>query len=112
MMANELEPSTLEPLIPASAPALNTGIGAKAACPTIFDFEASFESLYWNNQLTAKALLPAMKSASTAGSSADTELGFVKPSSIVCFIQVRTCTPLSLLKAGLPLASTNDPPFP
>src|SRR5512142_1870794 len=100
MTANELEPSTLEPLTPASAPALNTGMGAKAAWPTICDLEASFESLYWHSQLTAKALLPARKSASTAFSSAATELGFVRPSSMVCFIQLRTCTPLSLLNAG------------
>src|SRR5512141_252694 len=112
MMANALEPSTLEPLTPASAPALNTGIGAKAACPTIWDLLASFESLYWNNQLTANALLPARKSASTAFSSEETELGLLKPSSMVCFIQARAWTPLSLLNAGLPLASTNDPPFP
>src|SRR5258708_38942158 len=107
MIAKELDPSTLEPLMPASAPALNTGIGAKAAWQTICDLEASFESVYWNSQLTAKALLPAMKSASTAFSSEETELGLVNPSSTVCFIQVRTCTPLSLLKTGLPLASTN-----
>ena len=55
MMPKELEPSTLEPLIPASAPASKTGIGAKAALPAIWDFEASFESAYWNSQLTAKA---------------------------------------------------------
>src|SRR5512146_2835183 len=112
MIANELEPSTLDPLTPASAPALKTGIGAKAACPTIFDFEASFESLYWNNQFTAKADWPAIKLSRTAFSSDETELGLLKPSSIVCFIQVRACTPFSLLKAGLPLASTKEPPFP
>src|ERR1700690_489134 len=111
-MAKELDPSTLEPLMPASAPALNTGMGAKAALPTICDLVASFESLYWNSQFTAKALLPARKSASTAFSSEDTELGLDRPSSMVCFIHVRAWTPLSLLKAGLPLASTNDPPFP
>src|SRR5574341_141298 len=112
MMAKELEPSTLEPLIPASAPALNTGMGPKAACPTICDLEGSFESLYWNNQFTAKADLPAMKLSRTAFSSDDTELGLDKPSSMVCFIQVRTWTPLSLLNTGLPLASTNAPPLP
>src|SRR5512146_1848863 len=111
-MANELEPSTLEPLMPASAPALKTGMGANAACPTICDLEASLESLYWNSQLTAKALLPARKSASTAFSSDATELGFDSPSSIVCFIQVRTCTPFSSLNTGLPLASRKAPPLP
>ena len=75
MMANELEPSTLDPLTPASAPALKTGIGAKAACPAIFDFEASLESLYWNNQFTAKADWPAIKLSRTAFSSEETELG-------------------------------------
>ncbi len=43
-MANELEPSTLEPLMPAAAPAAKTGMGAKAAWPTICDLVASFES--------------------------------------------------------------------
>src|SRR5258706_8328629 len=112
MIANELEPSTLEPLIPADLPAASTGIGAKAACPTICDLEASFESAYWNSQLTAKALLPARKSASTAISSDEMALGLLKPSSTVCFIHDRISTPLSLLKAGLPLASTKDPPLP
>src|SRR5512141_2919965 len=112
MMANALEPSTLEPLTPASAPALNTGMGANAALPTICDLDASFESLYWNSQFTAKALLPARKSASTAFSSDATELGLESPSSSVFFIQVSTPTPLSSLKTGLPLASRNAPPLP
>src|SRR5208337_414351 len=112
MIAKELEPSTLELLIPAALPAAKTGIGAKAALPTICDLVASFESLYWNSQFTANALLPAKKSASTAFSSDDTELGLVKPSSMVCFIQVNTWTPLSLLNTGFPFASTKAPPFP
>src|SRR5215208_8456630 len=109
MMAKELDPSTLEPLTPASAPALNTGIGAKAACPAICDLVGSFESLYWNSQFTANTDFPARKSASTAISSEETALGLVRPSSTVCFIQVSASTPLSLLKAGLPFASTNEP---
>src|SRR5512138_4036677 len=58
IMANALEPSTLDPFTPASAPFWKTGMGAKAACPTICDLLASLESLYWNSQFTAKALLP------------------------------------------------------
>ena len=87
-------------------------MGAKAAWPTICDLVASFESLYWNSQLTAKADLPARKSASTAFSSEETELGLDSLSSMVCFIQVSTWTPLSLLKTGLPLASRKAPPLP
>src|SRR5262245_31879958 len=109
MMANELDPSTLEPLALEDA---NTGMGAKAAWPVICDFSALFESAYWNSQFTANADLPARKLASTAPSSEETEFGLVKPSSIVFFIQVSTSTPLSLLNAGLPSASTNAPPLP
>src|SRR5512146_2779343 len=112
MMANELEPSTLEPLMPASAPALKTGMGAKAACPAMADLEASLESLYWNSQFTAKADFPAMKLSRTAFSSEETELGLDSPSSRVCFIQVSTWTPFSSLKAGFPFASRNAPPLP
>src|SRR5512143_4248818 len=112
MMAKALEPSTLDPLTPASAPALNTGMGAKAALPAMADFEASFESLYWKSQFTAKAELPAMKLSLTAFSSEDTELGLEMPSSRVCFIQVSTWTPFSLLNTGFPLSSRNAPPFP
>src|SRR5512140_2411037 len=112
MRAKELEPSTLEPLTPASAPFWKTGIGANAALPTICDLVESLESAYCDSQLTAKALLPARKSASTAASSAATELGFVKPSVIVFFIQVRTPTPLSSLNTGLPASSRNFPPMP
>src|SRR5512136_910701 len=112
MMPNELEPSTLAPLTPAFAPASNTGIGANATLPGICDLVASFESAYWNNQFTAKADLPARKFDATAISSDETALGLLRPSSMVCFIQFRACTPFSLLKIGLPLASRNAPPLP
>src|SRR5512135_3850283 len=95
-----LEPSTLEPLTPAAAPAAKTGMGEKAACPTTWDMEALFESENWYIQFTAKAALPATKLSRTAFSSEEIELGLLRPSSRVCFIQVSTWTPLSLLKAG------------
>src|SRR5512143_2298760 len=112
MMANELDPSTLEPVTPAFAPASNTGLGATATLPGIWDLVASVESAYWKRQFTANADLPARKLDSTAISSDETALGLLRPSSMVCFIQVNAWTPCALLIAGLPLASTNDPPLP